>query len=175
MAKAAKESKLHFAGEASRKAHMLRGTAASYGYPQISLLMGDIEDMLTSILAGSNKLSAEALFKEVLQCLEQSKLEALNTAALSSSASFSGQSGYLDASLSALIISPDESLDSMLAQYAEEKDVTLRRCAMHAAKEELRHKRIDMVFFEPEDGAEAQFSLLKNLRSCARCRFPELW
>lgn len=156
------EKKLAIASDAARKAHMLRGTAASYGFPQISNLMGKIEDTLSSMVMGSNRQSLDSLWTEVRQCLLDCRAEA--SKAPSGVVSDFQTKSCEEIRLSALIVSIDDSIDTMLTHYASEKKVSLARCSMASAAEQLRQNRYDIVFLDPSNDDDSHWKLIANLR-----------
>lgn len=157
---ARKDNNLAHAGEAARKAHKLRGTAASYGFPRVSALMGNIEDTLTGLCMGANNRSPESIWKDVRDCLKECRAEAAKSPA--PIASFQPQSDR--ASISALVITNDDALDSMLLQYVTEKDAEINRCTVAAADELLKQKHFDMVFVDPGDEQTTLWSSLSSFR-----------
>jgi diguanylate cyclase (GGDEF)-like protein len=154
------EKGLTSAGEAGRKAHKLRGTAASYGFPRVSNLMASIEDTLTGHCMGANTRSPEAIWKDILDCLKECRAEAAKAPTPCASFQAAGQT----ASIAALIISNDDAIDSMLSQYASEKDTELHRCSMESADKLLKEKHFDLLFIDAATVQDKVWDLINTFR-----------
>src|SRR5262249_39083678 len=105
--------------------------------------------------------SPETIYKDVRDCLKECKAEAIKSPA--SFASF--QPASESATYSALIISNDDAIDSMLSDYASKKDAELTRCSMETAEEQFKKKHFDLLFVDPADEQDKVWQLIQIFRS----------
>ncbi|MBX9687096.1 MAG: response regulator [Candidatus Obscuribacterales bacterium] len=151
--------------ETSRRIHMLRGTAASFGFPRITMLMAAMEDRLDELKADS----PEALIKRIWEELDEHMQEAMQTArklpALRTEDKVSPSLPGQVTQLSALLISKDRALDSLARNYAGEKEIILESCSLEQAEELAQSRHFDMIFMEADENAQLAFALSRKLRS----------
>lgn len=156
------EAGVEYLVDASRKAHMLRGTAATYGFPGVTTEMGRIEDTLSQMIQGTLSHTDAQAWTQIESALALAKEH--TTATLARVAKVEVFSDEPNAT-QVLAITTDEAIVAQMTAFGRTKGISLAVCDAATAARKCEVDSFDVIFCQIDARSAAEtFEFLHYIR-----------